>query len=220
MVESKARRRARRRSSPAGSAFSAANLPLGPISCAIPSKTEMCARLVARPICEGPRMALTLYHAVPSRSSIVHWMLEEVGQPTISSLSLKTATIAIRTISRSIRWARSRPSITATWSSPRCRRSAPISPTSFHSQAECPDRRRRRGVYLKWMFFGPSCVEPAIRESAFPRKEPAPRSAAGFGDYDSVMDVLAVGTGAAEPYLWASSSPPPTSSSGQACAGA
>ena len=24
---------------------------------------------------------LTLYHAVPSRSSIVHWMLEELGEP-------------------------------------------------------------------------------------------------------------------------------------------
>ena len=24
---------------------------------------------------------LTLYHAAPSRSSIVHWMLEELGEP-------------------------------------------------------------------------------------------------------------------------------------------
>jgi glutathione S-transferase len=33
---------------------------------------------------------LTLYHAVPSRSSIVHWMLEELGQPyDIHLLSLK-----------------------------------------------------------------------------------------------------------------------------------
>ena len=29
----------------------------------------------------------------------------------------------------------------------------------------------RRGTYLKWLFFGPSCVEPAIAERAFPRKE-------------------------------------------------
>ena len=32
----------------------------------------------------------------------------------------------------------------------------------------------RRGPYLKWLFFGPSCIEPAIAERAFPRKEPAP----------------------------------------------
>ena len=25
--------------------------------------------------------ALTLYHAAPSRSSVAHWMLEEVGEP-------------------------------------------------------------------------------------------------------------------------------------------
>src|SRR5215470_16431637 len=28
-----------------------------------------------------PMAKLTLYHAAPSRSSIVHWMLEEVGEP-------------------------------------------------------------------------------------------------------------------------------------------
>ena len=31
---------------------------------------------------KGPLMAaLTLYHIAPSRSSVVHWMLEEVGEP-------------------------------------------------------------------------------------------------------------------------------------------
>src|SRR5262245_65439619 len=42
----------------------------------------------------------------------------------------------------------------------------------------------RRGTYLKWLFFGPSCVEPAITERAFPRKEAPPRAALGFGDFD------------------------------------
>jgi glutathione S-transferase len=59
----------------------------------------------------------------------------------------------------------------------------------------------QRGVYLKWLFFGPSCVEPAVLERAFPRKEAPPRSAAGFGDFDTVMNVLAQGVGAADPYL-------------------
>jgi glutathione S-transferase len=35
---------------------------------------------------------LTLYHAAPSRSSIVHWMLEEVGEPyDIHLVSFKKA---------------------------------------------------------------------------------------------------------------------------------
>src|SRR5262249_12937871 len=48
-----------------------------------------------------------------------------------------------------------------------------------------------RGVSLKWLFFGPSCIEPAIMDRAFPRKEEARRAALGYGDFDTVMDVLA-----------------------------
>jgi glutathione S-transferase len=59
----------------------------------------------------------------------------------------------------------------------------------------------RRGEYLKWLFFGPSCVEPAVAERAFPRNQPAPRSTLGFGDFDTVMDVLAKATAGADPYL-------------------
>ena len=59
----------------------------------------------------------------------------------------------------------------------------------------------KRGTYLKWLFFGPSCVEPAIWERGYPRKEPAPRAALGFGDFDTVVDVLAKAAAAARPYL-------------------
>src|SRR5262249_32051032 len=48
-----------------------------------------------------------------------------------------------------------------------------------------------RGVSLKWLFFGPSCIEPAIMDRAFPRKEEARRQALGYGDFDTVMDVVA-----------------------------
>ena len=49
----------------------------------------------------------------------------------------------------------------------------------------------RRGTYLKWLFFGPSCIEPAIMDHAYPRKEAAPRPALGYGDYDTMVDVVA-----------------------------
>ncbi|MBM3543819.1 MAG: glutathione S-transferase [Alphaproteobacteria bacterium] len=49
----------------------------------------------------------------------------------------------------------------------------------------------RRGVYLKWLFFGPSCIEPAITDHAFPRKEEPRRGMLGYGDFDRVMDVVA-----------------------------
>src|SRR5262249_28303214 len=46
----------------------------------------------------------------------------------------------------------------------------------------------RRGVYFKWLFFGPSCIEPAIMDRAYPRNEAAPRSALGYGGDDGVLD--------------------------------
>src|SRR5262245_47175680 len=70
-----------------------------------------------------------------------------------------------------------------------------------HARLTIPVGDPRRGPYLKWLFFGPSCIEPAIVERAFPRKEPAPSTALGFGDFDRVMDVLAQAAGAASPHL-------------------
>lgn len=38
-------------------------------------------------------------------------------------------------------------------------------------------------------------------EKRFPRKEDPPRAALGFGEYETVVDVLAKAAGAASPYL-------------------
>src|SRR5947207_856890 len=83
-------------------------------------------------------------------------------------------------------------------SSPRRRRSAPISRTNF--QLNVPIGTAYRGVYLKWLFFGPSCIEPAMTDRAFPRKEEARRGMLGYGDFDTVMDVVAKAV-ANGPYL-------------------
>jgi glutathione S-transferase len=49
----------------------------------------------------------------------------------------------------------------------------------------------RRGSYLKWLFFSPSCIEPAITDRAFPRQEQPRRGTLGYGDLDTVVDVTA-----------------------------
>ena len=49
----------------------------------------------------------------------------------------------------------------------------------------------RRGPYLKWLFFGPGCFEPAVIDRAAPRKEPARRAMLGYGDFDTAMNVVA-----------------------------
>ncbi len=49
----------------------------------------------------------------------------------------------------------------------------------------------RRGPYLKWLFFNPGALEPAIIDRTFKRVEDAPRQALGYGDFDTTMDVVA-----------------------------
>jgi glutathione S-transferase len=146
---------------------------------------------------------LTLYHAAPSRSSIVHWMLEEMGEPyDIRLISFKKGEnrapefLAINPMGKLPALAHGDTVITE--AAAICTYLADEFP---QAGLNVPGGDPQRGIYLKWLFFGPGCVEPAISEKAFPRKEPPPRSALGFGDFDTVMDVLAQGVGAADPYL-------------------
>jgi glutathione S-transferase len=48
-----------------------------------------------------------------------------------------------------------------------------------------------RGSYLRWMVFYGSCFEPAVTDRSQDRV-PIPQRTCGYGDYDSVMRVLAV----------------------------
>ena len=146
---------------------------------------------------------LTLYHAVPSRSSIVHWMLEELGQPyDLHLLSLKKgenrepAYLAVNPMGKvpALRHG----DVVITEASAICCYLADEFP---EARLNVPVGDPRRGPYLRWLFFSPSCIEPAIAERAFPRKEAAPTTALGFGDFDRVMSVLGQATGAASPHL-------------------
>ena len=146
---------------------------------------------------------LTLYHAAPSRSSIVHWMLEELGEPyDIKLVSFKKGEnrqpefLAINPMGKLPALKHGDAIITE--AAAICTYLADEFPAA---KLNIPVGDPRRGVYLKWLFFGPSCVEPAIMENRFPRKEAPPRSALGFGDYDTVVEVLAKAAAAADPYL-------------------
>ena len=136
---------------------------------------------------------LTLYHAAPSRSSIVRWMLEEIGEPyDIHLLSLskgETQTpdyLAINPMGKvpALRHG----DIVITEAAAICAYLADAFPKAGLS---IPIGDPRRGIYLKWLFFGPSCLEPAVIDRAAPRKEEALRAMLGYGDFDTVMSVLA-----------------------------
>ena len=135
---------------------------------------------------------LTLYHAAPSRSSVTRWMLEEVGEPyDIHLLSLSRGDnrtpgyLAINPMGKvpALRHG----DVVITEAAAICTYLADEFP---HAKLNVPVGDPRRGVYLKWLFFGPSCIEPAIMDRAFPRKEEARRSALGYGDVDTVMEVV------------------------------
>ena len=145
---------------------------------------------------------LTLYHASPSRSSIVRWMLEETGEPYDLHLlklaegeQMKPDYLAVNPMGKVPALRHGDAVITE--AAAICTYLADEFP---HAHLNVPIGDPRRGVYLKWLFFGPACIEPAITDRAFPRVEQPRRSTLGYGDFDTVMDVVAKGL-AKGPYL-------------------
>jgi glutathione S-transferase len=136
---------------------------------------------------------LTLYHASPSRSSVALWMLEEIGQPydiKLISLSngdnMKPDYLAINPMGKVPALKHGDTIITELAAI--CTYLADEFP---QAKLNVPIGTPRRGVYLKWLFFNPGCLEPAVIDRAAPRKETARRAMLGYGDFDTVMNVLA-----------------------------
>lgn len=152
------------------------------------------------PEAQVPR--LKLYHATPSRSSVAMWMLEEVGEPyAVELLDLKSGDqrkpeyLAINPMGKV-------PTVTddgvaVSEVSAICCYLADKYP---RAKLAPPIGDKRRGTYLKWLFYGPSCVEPAMIDKAMNRP-PVSRSTAGWADYDTVIATLREAVGGASPYL-------------------
>jgi glutathione S-transferase len=145
---------------------------------------------------------LKLYHAVPSRSSVAMWMLEEVGEPyEIELLDLKAgdqrkpAYLAINPMGKVPTLVDGEVIVSEVAAI--CCYLADAYP---QAKLAPPIGDPKRGAYLKWLFYGPSCIEPAMVDKALSRP-PAPRSTAGWADYDTVISVLREAAGAAKPYL-------------------
>jgi len=136
---------------------------------------------------------LTLYHIAPSRSSVALWMLEEIGEPyDIHLLSMKKGTnrepayLAVNPMGK-VPAVRHR-AVVITESAAICTYLADAFPKAG---LNIPLDHAQRGPYLKWLFFGPSVLESAMMDRAFPRASEAQRSTLGYGDFDTTMDVLA-----------------------------
>jgi len=146
---------------------------------------------------------LAFYHANPSRSATIRWMLEEIGAPyDVHRINLrdgdaqKPEFLALNPMGKvpvivHDGVAISEVAAIATY----------LADAFPEAKLAPPIGDPRRGPYLKWMFFGPSCLEPCILETAFPRKESPPRSAAGFGSVDLTLDVTDAAIAAGKPWL-------------------
>src|SRR3954447_26907746 len=136
---------------------------------------------------------LTLYHAAPSRSSIARWMLEEIGEPyEIKLLRLsdgdqqKPDYLAINPMGKVP--ALQHGDVVITESAAICTYLADAFP---QARLNVPIGEPHRGIYLKWLFYGPGCLEPAVIDRAAPRKEEPRRAMLGYGDFETVMNVPA-----------------------------
>lgn len=134
---------------------------------------------------------LTLYYAPQSRSMTVLWMLEEIGEPyelkvlNFDDDSMRTPEyLAINPMGKV-------PAITygdtaITEAAAICTFLADAFP---RATLNVPPDDPQRGPYLKWLFFGPSCLEPAIIDKILDRPV-GDRGAIGWGNLGAVLDTL------------------------------
>lgn len=136
---------------------------------------------------------LKLYHAVPSRSSLVRWMLEELGEPYDIELLVLAKGEHLTPDFKAINPMAKVPALrhgdaVVAEAAAICTYLADEFPDAG---LNIPVGDPRRGAYLKWLFFGPSCIEPAMIDAAFPRTETPRRGTLGHGDLETVMHVVA-----------------------------
>ena len=135
---------------------------------------------------------ITFYHNPQSRGRIAHWMLEESGAPyeikvvDFGKMQHKAKDfLAINPMGKI-------PAIVhrgtvVTESAAICAYLADAFPAAGLAPAlEDP----KRGTYLRWLFFGAGCVEPAIIDHMFSRPAPSRPAALGYGNFPDTVNTL------------------------------
>ena len=135
---------------------------------------------------------IIFHHAPMSRSNIVHWMFEELGVPyELRAMSLdrgdhkKPAYLAINPVGKVP--AIVHQGVVITEAAAICAYLADEFPAA---KLAVPVGTPKRGVYLKWLFYSPSCFEQAMLDKSNNRPPVLPRNSS-YGDYDTVMEIVA-----------------------------
>lgn len=135
---------------------------------------------------------LTLYHNPMSRGRIVHWMMEELGVPyTVKLLDFDKAEhkapeyLKLNPMGKIPTVVHRGTVITE------CAAICTYLADAFPAAKLAPAiDDPARATYLRWLFFGAGCVEPAITDKTNPRATPPRASAIGYGSYDDVINAL------------------------------
>ncbi len=139
---------------------------------------------------------ITFFHAPGSRSTMVLWLLEELGRPcTRRVLNLhkgehKTpAFLAVNPLGKvpAILHRVGDEEVAVTETGAIC---AYLADVALEAGLAPPLGDPRRGPYLKWLFFYPGVLEPLLGDRLM-RREPGPPQQMGYGRPDETLELLA-----------------------------
>jgi glutathione S-transferase len=135
---------------------------------------------------------ITLYYNPLSRARIAHWMLEEVGTPyRIELVSLvkrehkQPSFLAVNPMGKLPAIVHRSTVVTE------CGAICAYLADAFPAARLAPRNEDAiRGTYLRWMFFGAGCLEPALIDRMLDRPPPERTSSMGYGTYNDTLSTL------------------------------
>jgi glutathione S-transferase len=145
---------------------------------------------------------VTFYHWPQSRGRMVHWMLEEAGAPyRIELVNLEKGEhkrppfLAVNPMGK-LPAIRHRGTVVTETAAIITYLADEFTAAGLAPALGAP----LRGTFLRWMFFGASCVDGALIDRMLARPPPERVGAIGYGKYEDVVEVLdrAISAG---PYL-------------------
>lgn len=136
--------------------------------------------------------SIVFYHNPMSRGRIVHWMLEEAGAPYEVKLvrfdrkeHKNPEFLAVNPMGKLP--AIVHRGVVVTEAAAICAYIADAFPQARLAPAPTDPKR---GTYLRWLFFGAGCLEPALIDRMFARPQVERPSTLGYGNYEDTLNAL------------------------------
>lgn len=136
--------------------------------------------------------ALVFYHNPQSRSQMVHWMLEELGaayETRVIDLSAGEQKspdfLAINPMGKIPAIVHGGTVVTETGAI-----IAYLADAFPDAGLTPPPGDKARGTWLRWLFFGGTCFEPALIDKMLSRPEVERKGSLGYGSYEDMLGAL------------------------------